>query len=157
MSFSLEEAPRGVKWAVGYATVRGVICVASAGNQNKETLVYPAALRPVVGVAATTLDDTRAPFSNFGSRLVRVAAPGVDLVTTYPACRYATVSGTSNSTAFISGATALLAGVNPRLRPSSVDAALQSSWYISEDLGHGRIDLTEAVKAVSRRRLRWRR
>jgi hypothetical protein len=155
MSFSLEQAPRGVKWAVGYATIRGVICVASAGNQSKQTLVYPAALRPVVGVAATTLEDTRAPFSNFGERLVRVAAPGVDLVTTYPACRYATVSGTSYSTAFVSGAAALLAGVNPRLRPSSVDAALQSSWYISEDLGHGRIDLTEAVAAVSRRRVRW--
>ena len=156
MSFSLEKAPRGVRWAVGYATLRGVICVASAGNQNQETLVYPAALLPVVGVASTTLEDARAPFSNFGARLVTVAAPGVNLVTTYPTGRYATVSGTSYSTAFVSGATALLAGVNPRLRPGSVNTVFRSSWYISKDLGHGRIDLTEAVAAASRPP-RWRR
>lgn len=155
MSFSLESAPRGVKWAVAYATLRGVICVASAGNESKETEVYPAALPPVMGVAATTMEDTRAPFSNFGERLVTLAAPGVDLITTYPGSRYAAVSGTSFSAAIVSGATAVLAGVDPHIRLGGANAAFESSWFISEDLGHGRIDITAAVAGLEKGPRRW--
>jgi hypothetical protein len=155
MSFSLESAPRGVKWAVAYATLRGVICVASAGNEAKQAQVYPAALLPVMGVAATTMQDTRAPFSNFGEGLVTLAAPGVDLITTYPGSRYAAVSGTSFSTALVSGATAILAGVDPHMRLRAADAAFESSWFISEDLGHGRIDISAAVAELEERSRAW--
>jgi serine protease len=56
---------------------RGVLVVASAGNANSDVPSYPAAYDGVVSVAATTIDRTRAGYSNFGP-LIDVAAPGGD-------------------------------------------------------------------------------
>ncbi|MCZ7527377.1 MAG: S8 family serine peptidase [Acidimicrobiia bacterium] len=68
--------------AVGYARQRGVLVVAAAGNDGADTPTYPAALDGVLAVTATDRNDQLAPFSNFGS-WVDVAAPGVDITSTY--------------------------------------------------------------------------
>src|SRR5205807_2009793 len=95
------------------------ICVASAGNDNRKVLVYPAAFGNVVGVGSTTLDDHRSAFSNYGADLVTVAAPGEALVTTYPGNHYAMAWGTSFSSGLVSGATAPLASTSRRRRALS--------------------------------------
>jgi subtilisin family serine protease len=144
MSFSMDTS-RQISRAVDYAAGHGVICVGSAGNDGIETVVYPAGLRRVVGVAATNDLDQRASFSNFGQRLVTVAAPGEDLVTVFPGGHYALVSGTSFSAALTSGAAAVLASVDRDLRTWSAFEAFEASQFIGQELGFGRIDLPAAV------------
>jgi hypothetical protein len=84
MSFSRPTSSLEMKIALDYATVRGVIPVSSAGNEGTAQLRYPAAYDSVIGVAATTNLDVRSSYSNYGSRLVSLAAPGDGVITTYP-------------------------------------------------------------------------
>ncbi|HEU4725781.1 MAG TPA: S8 family peptidase [Candidatus Eisenbacteria bacterium] len=60
---------------VDMATYANVLCVAAAGNDGVDTLVYPAACENVIAVGATDIDNARASFSNWGP-WVDVAAPG---------------------------------------------------------------------------------
>ncbi|PID79309.1 hypothetical protein CSB20_10795 [bacterium DOLZORAL124_64_63] len=53
----------------------GVVCVAAAGNDNSDTLFYPAACEGVIAVGATDETGGRASFSSYGT-WVDVAAPG---------------------------------------------------------------------------------
>lgn len=66
---------------VDMATAAGIVCVAAAGNEGVDTPTYPAACNDVIAVAATTFDNTRADFSNWGS-WVDVAAPGSSMWST---------------------------------------------------------------------------
>ncbi|HEY3215785.1 MAG TPA: S8 family serine peptidase [Candidatus Eisenbacteria bacterium] len=60
---------------VDMATAADVLCVAAAGNDGADTQAFPAACVDVLAVGATTEDNLRADFSNWGS-WVDVAAPG---------------------------------------------------------------------------------
>jgi hypothetical protein len=127
MSFSVEDFSPELMRAVNYAADRGIVCVSSAGNDGKQVLVYPAALGNVVGVASTTMDDHLSVFSNYGRDLVTIAAPGEDVVTTYPGGGWALVSGTSFSAPWISGLAAVFAGKNSRQKqPDATDFYLAS-------------------------------
>ena len=65
--------------ALAYAYINGVTIVAAAGNSNSSAPSYPAAYDAyVISVGATRYDETRAPYSNYGST-VDVVAPGGDL------------------------------------------------------------------------------
>ena len=147
MSFSRATSSPELKLALDYASVRGVILVSSAGNDGKSTLVYPAAYDNVIGVASTTNDDTRSLFSNYGSRLVSIAAPGEAIITSYPGSSFAAATGTSFSTPIVSGAAALLVGLRGSATQSQVLSALSHAKYLTPDLGLGRADLYRAVLA----------
>src|SRR5262249_39421079 len=113
MSFSVGAASAELTRAIDFATQHGVICLASVGNSGKSTLVFPAAFRNVIGIGSTSMTDARSSFTNYGDHLVRFAAPGEGLITLYPGQRYASVSGTSFSTALASGASLLMAQLEP--------------------------------------------
>ncbi len=108
MSFSATAASPEIAHAINIATSRGVVCVASAGNLGQETLVYPGALRNVLGVGSTTTGNppTRSVFSNYGDALVSLGAPGEGVITTYPGGGYAGAWGTSFSAPLTAGAAA---------------------------------------------------
>lgn len=61
----------------------GCTVVAAMGNENTGQPSYPAAIPGVVAVGATSFDDTRAPFSNFGGHIA-LSAPGVGIWSTLP-------------------------------------------------------------------------
>ena len=61
--------------AINYAWNKGVVVVGASGNDNLTEPFYPAALDHVIAVGATTADDQKASFSNYGSWL-DVVAPG---------------------------------------------------------------------------------
>ena len=93
-----------------------MICIASAGNDSQATLVYPAAYGNVIGVGSVDQQNQLSSFSNFGSDIVTVAAPGEALITTYPGNHYAAAWGTSFSSAVVAGVAAdLLSAIDPKL------------------------------------------
>ncbi len=152
MSFSLDGMSQEFARAVDFAVKNGVTCVGSAGNSGKEILVYPAALRSVVGVASTSNTDIRSTFSNYGMSLVLMAAPGEGIITTYPGNHYAGAWGTSFSAPFLAGAAAVLLQVDPTMSPDKVAGIFSGTGVkISQDLGSGRLNLFQAAaKAVKK-------
>jgi len=146
MSFSLAGASEELLRALEFATDSGVICVASAGNDGeKEPLIYPAASPNVMAVAATDDFDVRSWFSNYGQHLIHVAAPGEGIITTYPGGRYAAAWGTSFSAPFVTGAAALLVQIDPGTDHYRAADDLSHAARLTEELGHGRLDLYEGV------------
>ena len=118
MSFELSQISDALLRAVNYATRKGVICIASAGNDSQEALVYPAAFGNVIAVGSVNQQSQASGFSNYGSDVVTLAAPGEGLVTTYPGNHYAAAWGTSFSSALVSGTTAdLLSAIDQNLAP----------------------------------------
>jgi subtilase family protein len=145
MSFDLTTASTELSKAVDYSNQQGVVCAASAGNDGREEMVYPAGLRSdVMGVASTNDADQRSYFSNYGNSIVWVAAPGEAIVTTYPFSTYAAGWGTSFSAPFVSGAASLLRDQSS-VNESQASAAVAHAVYIGQELGNGRLDLVQAL------------
>lgn len=155
MSFNLAAYSQEIKNAIDFATLNGVISVAAAGNQGQDALVYPAAYKNVISVASTTNDDQRSSFSNYGSDLVWVSAPGEGIVTTYPFGTYAAGWGTSFSAPFVSGGAALMLDYSGSLlmdllifqNQSDEAQAVAHAKPLGPDLGHGRLDIIQALTA----------
>jgi subtilisin family serine protease len=149
MSFDLASSSPALTDAVARANKAGVVLVAAAGNENTSASVYPAALNSyVVGVASTTDWDSRSSFSNYGSKDVWIAAPGENIITTFPGGTYASASGTSFSSPMVAGtASLLLSAKQQAVNQSQAASALSHGRPLSSDLNHGRLDVYQAVSA----------
>lgn len=109
---------------VDRAYAAGIIVVGSAGNSQEGvpvstyTVNYPAKYDSVIAVAAVDNVNNRGVFSSVGPE-VEVAAPGVDVISTYVKSDgtggYAKASGTSQSAPHIAGMLALLMQKNPSM------------------------------------------
>src|SRR6266404_2485169 len=149
MSFDLTSSSPALSQAASYANKAGVVLVAAAGNENTSARVYPAALNSyVVGVASTTNWDTRSSFSNYGSADVWIAAPGENIVSTFPGGTYASASGTSFSSPIAAGTVSLILSAKPQtVNQSQAASALSHGRTLTPDLNHGRLDVYQAVSA----------
>lgn len=146
MSFDLTTSSPELAKALNYATSKGVVSVASAGNDGASELVYPAALQEsVIGVASTNDLDQRSSFSNYGNQIVWVAAPGENIVSTYPFGTYAASSGTSFSAPFVSGTASLLVNQQGSLDQSQAEWAVAHAQWIGNDMGNGRLDVYRSL------------
>jgi subtilisin family serine protease len=149
MSFSLVDPSSEFVRAVNYATEHGVVCVSSTGNNGKETMVYPASMVTVLGVASTDNNDQRSTFSNYGSSLAHLAAPGEAIVTTYPGNNYAGAWGTSFSAPFVTGTVALFEQFRPGMNIHDAEDAISHAKTLTLSLGYGRLDVAQAVSEVA--------
>jgi YD repeat-containing protein len=119
-SWGTDESSLALREAINRAAQRGVVVVASAGNNSRDietTLRYPASydLPNLISVASTDNSDSLTSFSNWGATHVSIAAPGADLLTTKMGGDYQTVSGTSASTALVTGVGGLIKNLRPWL------------------------------------------
>lgn len=146
MSFDFSSNSQELAAAVKYANSKGVISVASAGNDGQYAFVYPGALPSVINVASTSNSDTQSTFTNYGAPPVFMAAPGEGVMTTYPWGTYAAGWGTSFSTPFVAGTAALMMGANGNCKAASVSSGLSHATIIyNPELGWGRLDTYQAV------------
>lgn len=131
---------------------KGVLLIAAAGNAGpKSPPLYPAAEPEVIAVTATDSSDKLFDGANRG-RQVAIAAPGVDILIAVPNGGYEISTGTSYSSAEVSGIAALMLQHQSDLKPDQVRAVLLAT---ARDLGKkGRDDdfgagLIDAYRAVS--------
>jgi hypothetical protein len=149
MSFSFSSSSSAMSDAINYANSNGVICVAAAGNEGEQIQVYPASFSQVIGVASTSNSDTLSSFSDYGPQVVWVGAPGENVISTYPFATYASSSGTSFSTPFVSGTAALLTNVDSNVNQSGAARSIGHAKYISPQLNRGRLDTYQAVESIA--------
>ncbi|WP_460355279.1 S8 family peptidase [Actinoallomurus acanthiterrae] len=117
----LEEA------AIKYALGKGVVLVASSGNDgatgNRRN--YPAAYPGVIAVGAVDRAFKPTKFTNRHT-YVSVSAPGVEIVSADVAGHgYVLGTGTSSSAALVAGMSALVKARYPRLTPDEVKQTLE--------------------------------
>ena len=155
MSLGGTRKSRTLEKAVNYAWSNGVVLVAAAGNSGNPSPTYPAKYENCIAVAATDSSDQKAPFSEYGD-WVDVAAPGVDIFSTFPnhpyvigkSLNYDYGSGTSMSTPFVSGLAALVwatgytsnSAVRDQIETTADPIPGTGQYWI-----HGRINACNAV------------
>jgi len=98
-------------------------------------------------VASTTNYDTRSSFSNYGTADVWLAAPGENIISTYPGGTYGSSSGTSFSSPIVAGTVALCLNLKPGLTQSKAASALSHARILTPDLNHGRLDTYQTLSA----------
>lgn len=103
-------------------------CVAAGNNSTDASTRSPASTVEAITVAASSITDAWASFSNFGS-VVDIIAPGVSVTSAWFTSDVATntISGTSMATPHTCGVSALFLEANPGASPAAVSNALTSN------------------------------
>ena len=154
MSLGFSGISAAFNTAISNSVAAGIAYVVAAGNSGKDANGYSPANHPdVITVSAITdtdgigggygalssygaydrnedgildgADDTFAFFSNYGSA-VDIAAPGVDILSTWKGTGYNTISGTSMAAPHVTGAAAVYLSLYPATTPTQLKAALIS-------------------------------
>jgi type VII secretion-associated serine protease mycosin len=159
MSLGSADPAGNLRAAVGYAIGKGVVVVASAGNDGTSSgfapYIYPASFTGVIAVAAVTSSGDRAFFSEQNSSVL-LSAPGVGVIGAGPGGEYLDAEGTSPSAALVSGVAALIRSRYPALSPALVAQALitstarRPSGGYSTGTGFGEVDAAAALQSAGR-------
>ena len=168
MSLGSGSDVQALHYAVDAAYNAGVVLVAAAGNYgdgdgSTNEVIYPAKYSSVIAVAATASDDSTPTWSAEGAE-VELAAPGVNIRSTWNDGLYNIISGTSMAAPHVAGTVALVlatavqsaydADADGAWDPAEVRAALQAT---ADDLGtaghdnfygYGLVDAEEAVTGI---------
>lgn len=149
--------------------------VFAAGNDGMSNDIYgtsPANIKAdnVITVGATYKNEFWAPFSNFGTKMVDIAAPGMLVNSAIPgAGNYLKVSGTSQASPYVAAVAGVVKDANPTLSPGAIRKILMGTVdmkaFLTEKVAAGGIvnperartagELTKSMKleeAISRAR-----
>ncbi|NBX92650.1 MAG: protease [Proteobacteria bacterium] len=168
-----QEEDKLLKETIDRAGKKGVLFLAAAGNgranaqggaagfdiDNDPKPVYPAAysLENVFTVAAVDSSNNLATFSNWGNKSVKLAAPGVKILSTVPGDKYqdtiinlgsitVTWDGTSMATPHVAGAAAAIWSTDKNMLARDVakklmDLATPTDAVNGKVVTNGRLDL----------------
>ena len=133
------------------AVSKGVTVVCSAGNNGDDHVFFPAAYDECVAVSATK-QGYRFDYSssNYGPE-IDIAAPGCEINSTAIGGGYDIMSGTSMSSANVTGVVALIKSLNPEFSSQQVKDVLyraaRDTGEIGRDdyYGHGIVNAYAAV------------
>ena len=123
---------RALEAVIRKAYENDILFVAAAGNastNNDRNPHYPSSypVPNVISVAALDRNDQLAAFSNYGVKSVVIAAPGVDILSTWLGNAYEEKSGTSMATPVVSGVAALILAEHPRMSVDDLRKKLLAS------------------------------
>jgi len=140
-AYSLNYANTYINYAFNY----GSLVVAAAGNENQlhgsGYIDAPADCPNAFNVAATTQNDTKADFSDYGEP-IDISAPGVGIFSSViENDGWASAQGTSMASPIVAGIAALVKAVNPDLTPSQLRARIENTADYIDDLNPGYEDL----------------
>ena len=135
------------------AIQKGIIVIAAGGNGGHwGSTIYPALIPGVL--AATAVDDRKRLFSMADKgQFIDYAAPGVNILTTAPNGKYTLATGTSLSSAHLSGIVALLLSekrgkaIDPTLRRSAIDLGKPGR---DQEYGEGLVSASRALAILKK-------
>lgn len=136
--------------AITNAYNHGITLVAAAGNEYPGPVNYPAAYSKTIAVSAINESDQMAYFSCTGEE-IDLAAPGVNILSTYKRGGYKILSGTSMATPHVTGVAALVLKESPGLSPDEVKSTLKrrAEWLNGLTLQQQGAGLVDAQKSIS--------
>jgi thermitase len=147
------------------AEKRGILVVCAAGNSSsdidrKESAYYPAAygLSNIIAVSAHDKNLKLPEFSNFGKKLVDIAAPGQDIKSSFPLNQSRIYSGTSMAAPFVTGIAAILKSDFKMLKAKDLKEIIKLSARKEYALRNfvstgGILDATNALEVAWKREL----
>lgn len=136
-----------------------MLFVFAAGNDGMNNDIYgtsPANIKAdnVITVGATYKNEFFAPFSNFGTKMVDVAAPGMLIDSAIPGNEYLKVSGTSQASPYVANVAAKIKSANTRLSPLEIKKILMGTvdkkvFLADKVMAGGIVNLDRAVVAAN--------
>ncbi len=135
-----------LKDALERAVKRHVVVVCSAGNGGRDlnvTPYYPSsfALKGMIAVAAADHSDQLDSWSNWGAKIVDVAAPGTNILTTRMGGGYWNVTGTSAAAPVVSGIAGLMKTIrrstNAQIISKAISDGVRQSASLSGKVSSG--------------------
>ena len=117
--------------AVNYALGKGVLIIASTGNDAVEGVDYPARYEGVVAVTGVDASGRHLYFANRGAE-VTLSAPGYEVNAAWTQNQVVLVTGTSAAAPFVAGAVAAVMSANPGMTAADALAVLVKA---SKDAG----------------------
>jgi subtilisin family serine protease len=131
-SWGSTQRSRALEDVIRKAYENDILFVAASGNattNNDRNPHFPSSYNVpnVISVAALDRNDQLASFSNYGVKSVAIAAPGVDILSTWLGDAYEEKSGTSMATPVVSGVAALVLAQHPRMSVDDLKKKLLAS------------------------------
>lgn len=146
-----------VEKVVTKAINKNIIVVAAAGNGGHVgSTIYPALIPGVLVATATDKNKKLYRYANRGS-FVDIAAPGVNVLTLAPGDTYELITGTSISTAHVSGIIALLLSqkkgnaISKTLSDTAIDLGKPGR---DQEFGDGLVNASRALNILRQSRAR---
>jgi len=162
LSLGGEGAGKTLENAMKYAYNNNVLVVAAMGNNGSRLKTYPAGYNNIVAVGATDINNKVTSFSNFGD-WISVSAPGLKIHSTFPTYKvelnrynltngYASLSGTSMATPYVSALAGLLISQNAQIKRADIRKRIENTandidqTNFDDFSGFGIIDAYKALR-----------